>query len=168
VITLSARALSNARRLVSSGSLLIGSVGHAIAANQLVGPPGWLAFDSDGGGVVAAYRWPEADGSFHHSLGAVVYTNYGSLDEFIGKNLALLRAAPAIRIDHENRIKICGEEPAWEIQYADGRTKTQVKITLQVAVVKDGYTYLASYVRGSADQARGEAVAWTHSFCKRV
>jgi hypothetical protein len=43
--------------------LLLGaSVGHAKAANKLAGPPGWLAFDADGGGVVATYTDVEEPG----------------------------------------------------------------------------------------------------------
>jgi choline dehydrogenase-like flavoprotein len=144
----------------------------AAAENQIPGPRGWSAFPNSGAGVIATYRLPEPDGTFHQSLSAVIYSNYPSLDAFIAKNDKLLHTTAGVHIFSEKRMTICGGEKAWEAAYSHpglvAATAGHVILTSQVVTVQGPYTYIASYIRPAGDPERADAEQWIHGFCKRA
>ena len=156
--------------LMLAAAVVLGAPAHA--AQQLPGPAGWAPYDSEGAGVIAAYRFPESDGTYHQLLNAVVYSNYPSLGAFIAKNEALLHKTSGIHVLDDKRIKICGGEPAWEVAYSHpGMTSAMAHMTVdteQVVTVKGKFTYIANYVRLSTDPNRPDADKWIHAFCRRA
>jgi hypothetical protein len=145
--------------------------GAAQAGNQIPGPSGWSASLSNGAGVVAGYRLPEKDGTFRHVVGAVIYSNYASLDDFISKSHALLHSHSEVHVLAEKRIAVCGGEPAWEIEYSHPGTVAPTAnfeiVTEQVVAVRGRYTYIASYIHPATDAKRPDADRWVHAFCWR-
>jgi hypothetical protein len=159
----------NCAALATAALLLTGA---ACAENQIPGPSGWSAGAPNGAGVVAVYRLAEKDGTFRHVVNAVVYSNYGSLDDFVSKNRALLHRHAEVHMLDDKRTKICSGEPAWQFEYSHPGTVATTAhveiVTEQVVAVQARYTYIASYIRPATDAKRPDADRWIHAFCKRA
>jgi hypothetical protein len=140
----------------------------AAAATPIAGPPGWTGFTPGGTGTVAAFRWPEPDGSFRHTLGVTVTTTASTLDEFIDRNTKLLQGAEYYRVEANAKTQACGQ-PAWHLAYSHPglteATKDFTVFTEQIVTVRRGRLVIATYIHTSRDPPRADAENWIGRVC---
>ncbi|HEY3776526.1 MAG TPA: energy transducer TonB [Rhizomicrobium sp.] len=135
-------------------------------------PPGWERDRSseNQAGVVAAYELSAPTPASDQYLSAGVYSNASSLDDFVAQHESELRGLSGSGSFREQTIAVCGGVPAWEAEYSRAglnRSAPKAALTIrQVATVRNGDAYVATYIRPAGASVRPDADEWIRAYCR--
>ncbi len=146
------------------------SAPHPIPAPE---PAGWevtTSFYAHLSGIVISYDLSHGVNNADQYLSAGLYSKFSDIDDFVAKSDATVQVAPNVRLLNEGPTTVCHGESASEIEYVrSGLVQgdpSRLMDVEQIRTVKDGYAYVATYVRPSDAPKRPEAEQWIRSFCE--